>query len=524
MMKHHMHHVRQNRHHAHLADHLLSYKINTLPDCNKHMNNTQHPMFIVDRKDHAITILKELNFTSTVNMLENLKTPVDLCATAQTPTLAYICNVTLGLRDFFNAQSIFGMQKNLTTDELHAFRGSFFSQVISPRLTGKYNSTWNTTFPRFNATGRAIFSRMGARLSERPIVTHLMPAGLAAFRSIPMAIAEFDIADAVMKLVPKKSTRTRVLNVVTSGIPRFIATVRKLIENLDAQHYHYKQVARHVDEQADSLTLHQLAHLFGKNTFRRSEAYHRINHHNATLLMGRIERWKGPGTADNTFDLARPLDYVYGVGYLTCWLFPININGVRCFNSTGCNPGFPYLMIQTAQCQYPHFIATPIHFFPAGFDTANPGCGPYANIVTSLRAILYIPGTPIFGPILQRHPGWSLVFGFLVLNQTGGQGLAALPPNMIICTFANSWTIFTWGLIVGSVIIVVLMLIGAMQKCMGTILKRPEGASPGRMMSGAIATVRDSAYALADGVHSIVSIEPMSSDGLRQRKGLLKIE
>lgn len=146
-----------------------------------------------------------------------------------------------------------------------------------------------------------------------------------------------------------------------------------------------------------------------------------------------VEHWVGFHDPDPTLVIFST-DSIVLLAYGFSWLFRLPL-----FNQSNCNPGFPFLPDPADGCSFPTYIVgLPSSVYPAGLDPDNPQCEQYANFAVWARGVSYAIGTPLFGELVQQHPGWDpFPFGWLVLNVTGGQGLSALPPNLLICLGFN---------------------------------------------------------------------------------------
>jgi hypothetical protein len=156
----------------------------------------------------------------------------------------------------------------------------------------------------------------------------------------------------------------------------------------------------------------------------------------------------------NVFNIESISDDFWGAFWVVSYLYNpfFNVLGINntIFNETTCTPTPPKLPDPRLGCVYPHFEAVPtggafFGLFPVGFDFANPNCEDYTYFGGWSLGIIRVAGTYFLGNFVLREPKLSKFIGFdyLVLNATGGQGLAALPSNMIPCLI-----IFTPGYII----------------------------------------------------------------------------
>ena len=193
--------------------------------------------------------------------------------------------------------------------------------------------------------------------------------------------------------------------------------------------------------------------------------------------------WEGLTTTANIFNLDSLHDIGVGILWLLSYFFNFILNLLKIknnrFNGTTCCPQFPLLPNADLGCIYPTFVAVnsgmnPTFFglviFPDGFNFTNPGCTIYMGFFRWSLAVLQIPGTLLFGRFILNNPKFSNYIGleFLVNNATGLQGIAALPPNLIVCVVVYSYWIF---LLVPSIVLGI-FIIAFLAIFPGRVLKR----------------------------------------------------
>lgn len=199
------------------------------------------------------------------------------------------------------------------------------------------------------------------------------------------------------------------------------------------------------------------------------------DHHNLRIntQMHSIQKWSGFTSQDNEFDLTSLADWFNGTLWLGSYIFNPFLKRFNktnpIFNEDNCTPEPPLLPNPSDGCIFPKFIGPALNntIFPEGFDISNPKCEDYNTIFTRSYGVLQIPGTLIFGPLQVRFPFVTPVYeifgiDLFINNATGKQGLAALPPNLIVCLSVNAlwFGFFAAWLLVIALMLIFFLLIG----------------------------------------------------------------
>lgn len=149
------------------------------------------------------------------------------------------------------------------------------------------------------------------------------------------------------------------------------------------------------------------------------------------------EYWTGMDDP-SPYEVSSLPDLLPFIEFIGSWILRLDNK----YNTTGCIPKWPLGPVQNANCFYPIFEVTNFTVGPPGMDLFNPQCDQYANVLVYTRSFILAFTTPIIGPILQEYPGGGLTgpfapypLGIFVWNATGGQGINALPPNLIACLY-----------------------------------------------------------------------------------------
>lgn len=221
--------------------------------------------------------------------------------------------------------------------------------------------------------------------------------------------------------------------------------------------------------------------------------------HGVGVQRERVDLWTGFTDQRRTLDLSKIESWYYMVEFSVCWTFRQN-----CANSTGCNPGFPFLVENDGiSCFYPDLKAPSSNWvLVPGVDalSLSDKCSPWRGWrwIQGFMFLVFEYPTGLWpnSGARQRLGNWGIVYDVDPAN---------FPPEILPCVIINGFFGFLYLNILGLGLIVFFVFTGVLKTLGGAFMDNLGGKDYIPTLSVSYAKINSAAVELKKNFSKILN-------------------